>query len=127
MRQRLRSLLITGGCGTLIVACGMGCSTVTAGRFVPNAQFAYPNSNIKMLGPARAQISRKSILVAPRFDMRDLKQTYNEALASQAGANILVNYVEDTTFHTVFGISNSLTYEISGQAAKMEVGRQYLR
>ena len=105
----------------------MTACTVKGGRFVPNSQFAYPNSNIKMLGPAHAEITKKSIIIAPKFDIKDLKQTYNKALASQAGANILVNFSEDTTFYTVLGIANTLTYELNGEAAKMEVGRQYLK
>jgi hypothetical protein len=102
------------------------CSTVKSGRFVSNSQFAYPNSNIKMLGPTRAEITNKSIILAPKFDISDLKQAYNKALAGQAGANILVNFSEDTTFHAVFGI-NTLTYELKGEAARMEVGQQYIR
>lgn len=105
----------------------MAACTVKGGRFVSNSQFAYPNSNIKILGPAHAEITKKRIILAPTFDIKELKQTYNKALAGQAGANILVNYSEDTTFYTVFGIANTMTYEIKGEAAKMEIGRQYLR
>ncbi len=109
--------------GALVAA---GCSS-TYGRFVPHSEFAYPNSNVAALGPVSAEVSKTVWFGSPELGIEDVKGCYQEALGKAEGANILINYHEDTTFVTYppFPVS-TLIYRLSGEAARMTVGRQYL-
>lgn len=108
------------------VMCSTGCST-TYGHLVPSSQFAYPNSNIKSLGPATAEIQKSAWLVQPRLKMEDIKKCYNDAVSKVANANILINYKEDTTFTEYpFGIS-TIKYCLRGEAAQMTIGQQEIK
>lgn len=113
----------------LIVFSISGC-TVKMGRLSTHSQFVYPNSNVKVLGPAYAEIEKTGIWLTPSFEFTDLKKAYNQALASQAGATLLINYSQDTSI-TIIPIPIlpiiTLRYELRGDAAKMVVGEQKLR
>ena len=103
-----------------------GCS-FTVGHLVPNSQFAYPNSNIKSLGPVTSELKRGGWLFPPQFTIEDIKNCYNNALAKAAGANILINYKEGTTL-TEFPLAiYELKYSLTGEAAQMTVGKQELK
>jgi len=118
--------------GFLLALAGMcwmmaGCA-YTLGHYVPNSQFAYPNSNVKTLGPVSAKVSKTVWFGNPEFTVEDIKRVYNEALAQQQGANILINYKEDTTVITYGPIpATTVEYYIEGEAAKMDVGKQTLK
>ena len=114
-------------CVAAILLSATGCST-TLGRQVPNSQFAYPNSNVTALGPAQGKVVKWSFFVPPDLTVADIRGAYNKALAQQQGANILINFKEDTTF-TAFPIImiSAIEYKVDGTAAKMEVGTQTLK
>ena len=122
-------------CGVLVLCCACvailcyvsGCQT-TVGHMVPNSQFAYPNSNVKMLGPVKAEITKTSWLIAPDLKIADLRKCYNDAMSKASGANILVNYRESTTL-TIYPIIfvSSVKYTLEGDAAQMDVGKQQLK
>jgi hypothetical protein len=99
------------------------------GRVVTNSQFAYPNSNVKALGPVRAEVTKSGWFSPPPLEMKDVKAAYNRALSQVEGANLLINYKEDTTV-TYYPIAYfwyfTVKYEIEGQAARMTVGKQEL-
>ena len=107
-------------------ALAVGCTT-SMGAQQPNTQFVYPNSNVKILGPTSASVTKQGFVgtnVIPTGD--DVRQAYDEALSKRQGANVLVNFSENTDFTTYF-IWSTATYTIEGQAAQMEVGQQRLR
>ena len=112
--------------GLLAMCFSVACTT-SFGAQQPNTQFVYPNSNVKILGPAQASITKQGLLgfnVLPTGD--EVRAVYDQALSQQDGANVLVNFSEDTDFTTFLFWATS-TYTIKGDAAKMEVGKQYLR
>lgn len=105
----------------VVLAATTGCST-TFGHFVPNSQFAYPNSNIKSLGPVKAEVEHYS----KSLTLEDIKKCYNDALAKAPGANILINYREDTTY-TSLPIGYKVKYVLEGEAAQQTIGQQHLK
>lgn len=116
-------------CGLTLVAlaallCVAGCS-MKMGHLVTNSQFAYPNSNIKTLGQVRAEVSRGKWFTPPMLTIEDIRGAYQEALRREEGANILINFKEDTTY-TMFPFYSMVKYEIEGEAARMDVGQQEL-
>jgi hypothetical protein len=123
MRRVVGSLPLLAPCLLLIAS---GCS-VTNGHLVPNSQFAYPNSNVKTLGPVDAEVKKTSWLVQPRLKLEDIRSCYNTALSKAPGANILVNYKEDTTYTQYPFAIFSVRYQLRGEAAEMTVGKQELR
>ncbi len=108
---------------------GLSCSS-TGGAFVPHSQFVYPNSNVKVLGQAKAEISKTGVFMPPNLTIEDLRKVYQQALSQVSGANVLVNYKEDTHFSyiplPIFPIY-TIRYTIEGDAARMEAGKQELR
>lgn len=102
-----------------------GC-TMKAGGLNPNTQFVYPNSNVKILGPVEADISKWTVLgIGAFFEPDEIRAVYDEALSQQEGANVIVNFDESSvTTSYVFMVKSS--YTISGQAASMDVGQQKL-
>ena len=128
--MKKKKSLVFVACTLLAVAVfhAVGCST-RIGRYVPNAQFAYPNSNITTLGPTKGAASRWSILFAPKLSVKDIRAAHNEALSAAAGANILINFKEDTTFTTIpipLLPVYIVTYSVEGEAAQMDIGKQEL-
>lgn len=115
--------------GLLFLACVIlsGC-TYRYGRLQPNSQFPYANSNVTPLGHVHAEVKTSSWFVYPKLGVDDIKGTYNDALRQQAGANILINFKEDT-YTTSFAIIPyyQIRYVIDGEAARMDVGRQELK
>ena len=102
-----------------------GC-TITTGRMSPKAQYVYPNSNVTIVGPVKAEASKTGILIPPTLTIDDMKKVYKDALAQASGANVIVNMKEDTSFTSIW-IFYTVTYKIEGEAARMEVGRQELK
>lgn len=103
-----------------------GC-TMSSGALQPNTQFVYPNSNVRILGPVKADISKWSFLgIGGFFEAEDIRNAYQQALSQQSGANVLVNFKEDTDFTTFILLVRS-SYHIAGDAASMEVGKQILK
>lgn len=117
------------GAALLILPMLVGCST-TYGHLVPASQFAYPNSNITPLGPTRAEVKKTTWMVPPNLKLADVKKCYNDALSKVEGANILINYKEDTKFTTFpLGLFTFYTvrYTLDGEAARQTIGQQELR
>ena len=104
---------------------GTGCTTKLGG-YVPQSKFDFPNSNVTPLGPAKATVSKTSFFLSPKLGFAEVDETYRQALAQVPGANILVNYTEDTSYTSVFLI-NTVKYTIDGTAAQMDVGQQGLK
>ncbi len=115
---------ITTVFGIIAISALSGCS-VKMGHVVPHSAFVYPNSNVKTLGPVAAEKSKTAFFVAPTWEFNDTEEVYNQALAKANGANLLIDYKEDTTFST-FLMFNTINYRIDGTAAKMDVGEKPL-
>lgn len=97
------------------------------GRYVPSSRLTYPDSKVTVLGRVRAEVSSTEWFISPSLGPVDLKRAYNEALRQAKGANILINFKENTTY-TTWGIIPvaTVTYVIDGQAARMEIPKQKL-
>ena len=110
----------------LMVCFLFGC-TVKSGNFVDKSQFAYPNSNIKAMGPAGITKTKTSFLVPPQWTKEDVDELFAEALQKYPGADLMINYKADTsvTFPLV-PIVWWTTIEIQGTAAKMTIGKKDL-
>ena len=92
MRSLMTYCVVVGVCSMLVMT---GCS-VTTGHYVPNSQFAYPNSNIKPLGTVQAKITKTGN--PPNITFEEIRKVYEDALSQAQGANILINVKEDTTW-----------------------------
>lgn len=102
-----------------------GCST-TSGTFEPRTQFVYPNSNVKALGPTEASAKKVGFLgFISAFDRDEIQAVYDEAISKVEGADILLDFQQDTTV-TSYPFVTVITYRIRGTAANMEVGIQDL-
>lgn len=97
-----------------------GCTTQWGG-IVPRSKFIYPNSNVTSLGPVKASYKKTSFFIPPHFDFANAKDTYDKALQQVPGANVIIDYREDTSLSMIMFFS-TITYTIDGTAAKMEVG-----
>ena len=51
------------------------------------------------------------------FTVEEIRKCYNDALAQAPGANILINYREDTTY-TSLPVSYKVKYVVEGEAAQ---------
>lgn len=124
MKKTLRNSVAV----VLIAVVFTGCTFSTNGRFMPHSQFVYPNSNVKVLGPVVARQCRVTPIIPYEITLEDMTKTYNKALAGQAGANLLVNYTEDVSIVMIclYIPIYIVTYELKGDAARMEVGEQDL-
>jgi hypothetical protein len=125
----MKRKILCGALSLLVVWFFAGCSFVTEGRFVTHSQFVYPNSNVKTLGPVVARRFKFTPLVPLEITLKDMTNVYNKALSKRAGANLLVNYTEDTTIVMIYAVFAPLyivIYQLKGEAAKMEVGQQEL-
>jgi hypothetical protein len=104
-----------------------GC-TFQYGHMQPNSQFAYANSNVKALGPVHAETKKSGWFAPPSLNVDDIKGVYNKALSQVEGANILINFKEDTYFTSYSPLPlYQIKYVLDGEAAKMTVGTQELK
>ena len=105
--------------GTFLCA---GCS-MRLGQFMPRSQFVYPNSNVTAIGPVQHEKTKTMVFVRPSWSLAENRKVYQEAVAKVPGANVLIDYKEDTTLTDILFI-HTITYSLEGTAAKMEVGKQ---
>lgn len=128
--SRLVRLLTRGGLAAL-AACSpalVGCVNIN-GSQQTHSNFVYPNSNVVKLGPTKASASRASIIFPPGFSAKRIKQVHEEALAKVQGANVILDYKQDTVF-TMIPIPYIpiffLNYSVEGTAARQTVGMKTL-
>jgi len=123
---RLGKLLMFGLCIFFLVGCAVGGSA----RLKPNSHFAYPNSNVKPLGPVIGSASTASIMVPTMISGAMMESAYKDAL-SKSGGDMIIDAVETSTTRmimTPIGISFYFTsFDVEGTAAKMELGKQILK
>jgi len=106
-----------------------GCQVAQVTQLGPQSHFAYPNSNVTPLGPAKAKVSGGSGLQMPMPTSRSDVAVYNKAISQVNGANLVVDYIKTFKVY-VFPLLPFFYWsaaEIEGTAAKMEVGKQQLR
>lgn len=108
--------------GSMLAACSM-----TAGGVGEKTHFSFPNSNVSPLGPVKVEKVKWSWIFPRNFSAQEMKDMLNEALAQQAGADLVINYKTDVTV-TVVPILNIIktTFVLQGTAADMVVGEQAL-
>jgi len=93
----------------------------------PQSHFDYPNSNIKPIASTSGTVSEISFF-SPYLSGELERIAIEDSLKKQEGADILINYVGElkTTSFLILPI-HSITYTVRGTAAKMDVGKQYLK
>lgn len=117
------------GLVTLITICASsGCTVGYFYRLGPQSHFAYPNSNVKALGPVKLKTQTKTS-VTPQVTTGDNDEmVYNKAIAQVAGANMILDYVRVSTVYKWPGLPIYWNEEeLEGTAAQMEVGKQGLK
>ncbi len=117
--------------GLVVLSTGFVSSGGTVGYFYrvgPQSHFAFPNSNVKALGPVKLKTQTKAS-VTPQVTTGDNDEmVYNQAIAQVAGANILLDYIRVSTVYKWPGLPIYWNdEELEGTAAQMEVGKQGLR
>ena len=105
-----------------------GCMRGQFYRLGPQSHFAYPNSNVKDLGPIKLKMNTRRT-VTPELSTGDNDElVFNRAMAQVAGANIILDYVRSSTVYQFGGMPIYWTEEIlEGTAGRMEVGEQGLK
>jgi hypothetical protein len=119
--MKLILLLIIASSVGLLAGC-----IVEGGRFSPESHFSFPNSTVVPLGQVKATRSRWSVLT-PSLSGDDALELMREALAQKAGADLIIDYVLDTTttIFPPFIYKTDMVFE--GTAVKMTIGRQELQ
>lgn len=113
---------------TLVLIICVGCKIGSGAQRVVQSHFAYPNSNVIPIGTAQGSKSRLCGLLfinwgAPDYD--DMDQAINRALTS-TGGDLLINMRTDQKIFTIPFLFTVCITNVSGTAAKMEIGRQRL-
>jgi len=97
-----------------------GC-VMKSGRFVPNSDFAQPGCTVQKLGHVQASVIKKTSCFRPKITPQEAKAAYRDALSQAEGANILLNYSEDTTLIRWWPFKiYTMEYWIEGEAAKID-------
>ena len=108
-----------------------GCAGCTVGQFYrigSNSHFAYPNSNVKALGPVVVKSTRFDMFGPSMMNSDADVKLFDKAISQVEGANILSDYVRVTTLKATPVIPVHWVEEsIEGTAARMEVGQQDIK
>jgi hypothetical protein len=107
-----------------------GCKSLVLQQAIlgPQSHFAFPNSDVKDLGPVRVVVTKPATLDFPEFTSEDDLKLYNTALAQVEGANIILDYCKIVRWYTILVwpyppiFKIQIETELQGRAAKMEVG-----
>jgi hypothetical protein len=108
----------------------MGCKTLMGVHAMqsPQSHFAYPNSDVKDLGPVKAKITGPASLDFQQFTAEDDLNLYNTALAQVEGANIILDYYKIIRWYSILVwpyppiFKFQAEMELEGRAAKMDIG-----
>lgn len=123
---RWGKLLMFGLCIFFLAGCAVGGSA----RLNPNSHFAFPNSNVKPIGPVVGSSSTFSIIMPTMITGELMESAYKDAL-SKSGGDMIIDAVETSTTRmipTPFYITFYFTsFDVEGTAAKMELGKQILK
>jgi hypothetical protein len=120
--RRLAQFLLLGLLSTSFGAC-----SYKDGKLTTQSRFSFPNSNVIPLGPVMASVTRPGFIVSADLPDEKWRGLTQEALKKVDGANILINYTQDTIYTTIPVLPVSfVTYRVSGTAARMNVGMQEL-
>lgn len=108
----------------ILVGCLTGCYSKMGG-FEPNSHFAYPNSNVKALGPVEASDYKLGFIFGRSVDSKFITGIYNEALKKSGGDLIIDSKVDISTF--MLWPFSVMTLTVDGTAATMALGKQELK
>ncbi len=112
---------VIAGASVLLLA---GCTT-SFGAYGIQSRYIEPNSNVRPTGPAYAEMSHTTFIIAPTISREDLIQTYEEAVASVPGSDALIDYIVDYDITTFLGFT-TVKLKLSGTAVEVEGGLQPL-
>ena len=124
MRRSLPLLVVAA----YLALVGSGCTVGQFYRIGANSHFAYPNSNVKALGPVSVKSTRFDMLGPSMMNSDADVKLYDKAISQVQGANILIDYIRVTTLKATPVIPVHWVEEsIEGTAARMEVGQQEIK
>ena len=99
--------------------------STTRGQISPASHYVYPNSNVTPLGSTNSEIKKFSVVFPPKLRAKDLDELYGQAMSKHQGSDLIIDTKVDTKFTTIF-IFQTMKVTLSGTAAHMEVGQQYI-
>ena len=108
----------------ILISCLAGCYSKFGG-LEPNSHFAYPNSNVKAIGPVKASAKKFGFIVGSSIDKQFVMKVYNEALKT-SGGDLIIDAKFDTETFMFWPISVT-TLTLEGTAASMVIGKQELK
>lgn len=118
----------SGSVALITVVLSSGCMVGQFYRVGPQSHFAYPNSNVKALGPVKLKTKTKASVMPQLTTGDNDEMVFNQAIAQVAGANIILDYVRCSTVYKWPGLPIYWTVEeIEATAGQMEVGQQGLQ
>jgi len=108
----------------ILVGCIAGCYS-KFGSLEPNSHFAYPNSNVKAIGPVQASDWKLGFIFGRSIDKPFVMKVYNEALRT-SGGDLIIDAKFDTSTLMLWPFSVT-TLTLDGTAATMVIGKQELK
>lgn len=122
-----RAICVSAVSVILAIIC-TGCTVGEYYRIGAQSHFAYPNSNVKALGPVCVKSTRFNMFGPSMMNSEADVKLYDKAISQVQGANILIDYIRVTTLKAAPVIGVHWTEEsIEGTAARMEVGQQEIK
>jgi len=125
MSKKLCKLVTSIMVSLLFSACAVG----STANLVPQSHFAFPNSNVKPIGPAKGEATEWSIFF-PSNVTGDMEQKAYQKALEGTGGDLLVDIVSYSVTKIIPIPYIPLYYTtlyVEGIAAKMEVGKQKLK
>lgn len=114
----------------LAVFASAGCTIGRRYETGHSSHFAFPNSNVQPLGPAKATVVTDQSIGVPspiRSGDGDLK-AFNAAIGKVSGADLLIDWTMKNEVKQAGPLPFYWTVSsVEGTAAKMEIGRKKLR
>jgi hypothetical protein len=111
--------------GTMLLG---GCTT-SANYLTVQSKYSYPNGDYEFVGRAAAEKKYTRVLSTPVMGQEEFLQLEQEALASQPGADFLVDYLITSDVTTLSPLPVTLaTFRLEGTAVRFrELGQQQFR
>jgi hypothetical protein len=108
-----------------------GCTT-SANLLSQQSKFAYPSGDYSFLGRVSAEKKSTRLFMAPEMGQEEFQELQRQALASKAGADMMVDYLVSSDVTQVpfqiLPIVTFTTFRVEGTAIHfIELGRQQFR
>ncbi len=101
-----------------------GCSHTTVLKLQDQTHFTHPDNNVTRLGSVHGEATKWFFYGRPDLDSQIQVDAINNALNQKPGAQLIIDSVHMRTDGNYFLFFNKLTYQIDGQAAKVEIAKR---